>query len=169
MGLPKHPRERSITSLVWIVAVAALTFAGSEGARAVVMRYGLPRVQVHRSLTASAPAFAVLLVITVVGLFLLVRRPHRPIAVALGLYSGGALANVIEVTACGGVADYIPLLGYLFSLGDVAAALGALLAYLSVVLPLWRQWRGKRGVHRAATFDVLGPSSASAAARESVR
>jgi hypothetical protein len=53
------------------------------------------------------------------------------------------LANLVELGFDGGVADYIPAGGYVFSLGDVAAALGCLFMYPPLVgaaIGWWTKW-----------------------------
>ena len=115
------------------VAVTVLTFAGTEASRVIVTTYGRPVVQIHHSLAVSSPGLAVLLLTVLITAFVIVRPRPRSIGVALGFYAGGGLANLSELLLFGGVADYIPLLGYAFSPGDLAAGLGTVLAYISVM------------------------------------
>ncbi len=126
--------------VVWMVSVAVLTFGATEVGRAIAVAYYAPLVQVHRDFTLSSPVIAILLLTILVVTFVLVRPQLPLIAVALGFYAGGTLANAAELTLHGGVADYVPLFGYVFSLGDVDAALGCVLVFLALTRRAVKRW-----------------------------
>jgi lipoprotein signal peptidase len=80
--------------------------------------------------------------VTFVGL----RLEDKGLAIGAGLYIGGGLCNLSELAWLGGVADYIPVFGYVWSLGDVIAFVGCLFAFPSFLKHGRRVWLARRSV-----------------------
>ena len=136
---------------IWLALfVAVPAFAIDQGSKLVAAALE-PRNYVHNTTTISfwwdlavvAVAVAVLLV------------PFRPLAIAVGLWLGGAAGNVLDSHVWpGGVPDFIRLRGVsgTFNVADVFIALGA--AGVGALLLVWVVV----SAHRAATQP--GKSSA---------
>lgn len=138
-------------SRVWLtLSIAVPAFAIDQGSKLVAAAAN-PANYVHNSTSISF--WWVFAVVSVAAAVLLV--PFRPLAIAVGLWVGGAAGNVLDAQVWpGGVPDFIRVGGLrgTFNVADVFIALGA--AGVGALLLVWVAL----SAHEAATQP--GKSSA---------
>jgi hypothetical protein len=117
----------------------------SELGRAVAIAYDPSSVQMHTYADVTSEVAARMAWLGVAVAAFPWSAPAGFFATAgFGLYLGGALANLVELRFAGGVADYLPAGGYVFSIGDVAVALGCLFMYPPLVAAGVSWWTRRR-------------------------